>query len=235
MKHIYLALFCILSGSLLAQNVESNYPILNFTPDELVFDYGDIIITNNDAQSYDLKLRQEIIDAPDGATMAICFGITCYPPNGTDGYIYPNGFTLPGNGQDENFKVTYSNNSSNANAQWRLVLFDENTNEDIYTFEVWFDGPLGITEVYLSQSELGLPQPNPVIGESAINYQLPVGIDQAKLTVHNLTGAMVQEIALIENKGIVRLNSADFEKGVYFYTLNVDGNVLHTKRLIIAQ
>ena len=218
-----------------AQDVVSNHPILNFNPDNLVYDYGSITITNNDNVDYDLKLRQEIVNAPDGANLAICFGILCFPPNGTDQYVYPQGFTLAANGEDTNFKVTYNNNGSDENANWKLVLFDENTNQDIYTFDVFYDGPLGITQIFVEQSNLGLPSPNPVINESVISYELPDGIQSGILSIHNLTGNLVQEIELTQNEGDIRVYSADLEKGVYFYSVTVDGIALHTKRMVIAQ
>lgn len=235
MKKIYLAVMFLAFAFGAQSQISSNYPILNFDPDNLYFDYGEIVISNNSSTDYTVKLRQEIVDAPDGASMAICFGVTCYPPNSTDGYVYPGEFEIPANGMDENFKVTYNNNSSDANASWKLVLFDEATGNDLYTFDVFYDGPLGITEIYMSESEVSLPTPNPVENEAVISYELPNGVHTGEINIHNITGSLVQQIELNQNEGDIRIYASELEKGVYFYSLMVNGVALHTKRMVIAQ
>lgn len=236
MKKIYLVLLTLsITLSSIAQDVVINYPYIEFNPTFDHYDYGELVITNNVDQSFDLKMRQEVISAPDGATMAICFGVTCFPPNGTDQYIYPAGFTLAPFGVDEALKITYDNNGSDENAQWKLVLFDENTNTDILVIDVFFDGPLGLTELLIDNSTISLPSPNPIVNNSVISYELPNNVYTGMFVMHNIAGSIVSEIELEENEGEIRLNSADFEKGVYFYSLMINDIALHTKRLVITQ
>ena len=236
MRQIYVAiLFLALAFGIKAQDIESNHPILDLNPNKLSFDVGSIILSNHTNSDYRVKLRQEIIDSPEGASLTICFGETCFPSSSANNHEYSESFSLPANGTNENLKVAYNSNGSNDSANWKLTLIDSSTGRDLYSFSVFYDSQLGIVDAYKLESEISLPTPNPIITEATLSYELPKGIREGHINVYNLTGSMVQQIELTENSGVTRIYAEGLEKGIYFYSLMVNEIALHTKRMVIAQ
>ena len=80
-------------------------------------------------------------------------------------------------------------------------------------------------------------QPNPFKNETTIHYFLPehISIENAYLIICTLSGKQVAKYAVQESeKGSLRINLASVAPGIYFYTFIADGNILGSKRLIIA-
>lgn len=236
MRKIYLTTITLLIAICsMAQNITVNVPYIELNPDDDTYDYGEIIITNNESSEYTLQVRQNNLDSPDGSGLAICFGDVCYPANDFDDYVYSDEIVLAGNSTYEEFKITYDANDSDANAVWELVFFDVETDTDVFTIDIFYDGPVGIAEILSQQSDLSHPSPNPVITTGLIAYELPLDYTNASFVVHNITGSMVKETMLEHRTGAININALDFEQGIYFYTLIVNNTPVHTKKLIISK
>ncbi|TAE74700.1 MAG: T9SS C-terminal target domain-containing protein [Bacteroidetes bacterium] len=74
--------------------------------------------------------------------------------------------------------------------------------------------------------------PNPASEFAYIDYQINESI-KAKITVRNLLGRVVAEYDLSKQENQIKMNVSDFESGVYFYTLSVDGKSIKAKKLIV--
>jgi len=102
--------------------------------------------------------------------------------------------------------------------------------------EIEKDSSILNSEFLISQSNVSLPVPNPVLNKSIISYKLPEAINKGFINIYNFTGSLVRKIELSKNEGDIKIYSQDLEKGVYFYSLVINGHTtLHTKRMIIAQ
>ena len=236
MRKIYLVFITMFFAVFaFAQNITVNVPYIELNPDDTTFDYGEIIISNNESSAYTLQVRQDNIDSPEGSGLAICFGIVCYPANDFDDYVYTDEIALGANSTYEEFKITYDANGSDANAVWQLVFFDVNTNNDVFTIDIFYDGPVGIAEILSQQSDISHPSPNPVESVSQIAYELPADFKEASFVVHNITGSLVKETILENRNGMIDINALDFEQGIYFYSLVVNGTPVHSKKLIISK
>ncbi|MGC3944657.1 MAG: tail fiber domain-containing protein [Chryseolinea sp.] len=78
--------------------------------------------------------------------------------------------------------------------------------------------------------------PNPFSTDTEIRMDLPETTRSASLVIYNLEGKEMKRIA-IEGRGSkgMRLSASDLAAGIYMYSLFVDGNIVDTRRLIIAK
>jgi len=92
-----------------------------------------------------------------------------------------------------------------------------------------------------SDSSMGSPEkiileqnrPNPFTDQTTIRYQLPEDMSKTSLMIFNLTGDIVEEIPLKENKGQITITASEIGKGMFIYSLVNSGEVLATKKMVI--
>jgi len=77
--------------------------------------------------------------------------------------------------------------------------------------------------------------PNPVINTTyaTIKYELIDNSIKAKIILSNILGNVIGEYHLTKEGNLLSISTQDFSSGLYFYTLNVDGKNLVTRRLVI--
>ena len=75
--------------------------------------------------------------------------------------------------------------------------------------------------------------PNPFGDETTINYYLPQTVNNAKIVFYNDMGQKVKEV-ILEHKSNASLNvrTSELSQGIYSYSLEVDGKITDTKRMI---
>lgn len=95
---------------------------------------------------------------------------------------------------------------------------------------------VGITE-HTSNFSLSQNAPNPFSNETTIAYSLKTPAKNVSLFIYNVAGVKVFERAQT-NQGTgqysVEVNNSNFASGIYFYTLNVDGNQI-TKKMVVTE
>jgi hypothetical protein len=90
--------------------------------------------------------------------------------------------------------------------------------------EDWlFENPqLKITKAY----------PNPSSEAAYMDYNMLESI-RAKVTIRNLLGKVVKEYDLQEGKRQIKIPTVQFDSGIYFYSLSINGKALKAKKLIV--
>lgn len=79
--------------------------------------------------------------------------------------------------------------------------------------------------------------PNPFNQSTMINVQLPIA-GQVKIEVFDITGKKIKTIAnRMEYTGehIYKFDALEFASGIYFYTLNFNGSIIDTKKMIMIK
>ncbi len=78
--------------------------------------------------------------------------------------------------------------------------------------------------------------PNPFYDKTQIKVFLPEGVRSAKLYVHSLNGTevMVRNLSGLGELMVI-IDGATLQKGMYLYTLEVDGKMVDTKRMILTE
>ncbi len=77
--------------------------------------------------------------------------------------------------------------------------------------------------------------PNPVREFAIINYKVTDPDTDAKVLLHNVLGRIVGTYELPVLEQVLKIDTKEFNPGVYFYTLFVDGDGILTKKLIIRE
>ena len=77
--------------------------------------------------------------------------------------------------------------------------------------------------------------PNPVREYAIINYKVNDPETQAKIVLHNVLGSVVGVYDLLASEQILKIEAKEFNSGIYFYTLYIDGDGILTKKLIIRE
>ena len=77
--------------------------------------------------------------------------------------------------------------------------------------------------------------PNPAMNEVTFKYSFAPGNKTAAIDIFNVLGTKVKTIDLNAQEEMVRINVIDFNPGVYFYTLTVDGINKLSHRLVIKR
>lgn len=93
------------------------------------------------------------------------------------------------------------------------------------------------TSTLFSSDDLILNEvyPNPVKEYAFIDYQVNNPDTEAKIIVHNVLGSVVGDFILNPLEKELKIPAVDYNPGVYFYTLYVDGDGVITKKLVIRR
>lgn len=74
--------------------------------------------------------------------------------------------------------------------------------------------------------------PNPATVVAYLDYKMSEKI-QAKLTISNLLGKVVDEFKLQSGEHKLKIPTANYDSGIYIYTLSINGKALKSKKLIV--
>ncbi|MEM9859036.1 MAG: T9SS type A sorting domain-containing protein [Bacteroidota bacterium] len=97
--------------------------------------------------------------------------------------------------------------------------------EDLASNTVFSSSEMMINEIY----------PNPVREFAIIDYTIHNEDVEAKIVLHNVLGSVVGEYELSYFETKLKINTEEFNPGVYFYTLHLDNDGVLTKKLIIRK
>ncbi|MEQ9439445.1 MAG: T9SS type A sorting domain-containing protein [Cyclobacteriaceae bacterium] len=77
--------------------------------------------------------------------------------------------------------------------------------------------------------------PNPVSSVASIDYSLASKLTPATITVHNILGDRVLELPLDASETNLKLPIEQLQNGIYFYTLQVNGKSINTKKFVVRK
>jgi len=84
-------------------------------------------------------------------------------------------------------------------------------------------------------ASLGQNYPNPYSQETQVEYYLPSEVQSARIVVVDVTGRLISSKSISQKgSGIITFNAEDLPKGQYTYSLEVDGQLVDTKKMIVA-
>ena len=97
----------------------------------------------------------------------------------------------------------------------------------------------GINENHISTEDFTLSQnfPNPFNPMTKINFKLNQSLF-TKLTVYDISGKKIKVLFdghTNEGSYSVSFDGSDFPSGVYLYRLEIDGNVMDAKRMVLLK
>ena len=177
--------------------------------------------------------KREIISMVSGNANQFCWGGACWSfgtdtSHGTE--------TIGSNSIDTAFYgYMYDNSNSSLNDTVRYTVWNANNASDSLSWVVIYEyGPAGINKIASGpKNTLVNAFPDPTDNAATIQYSLAKDARTAKINVMNMLGNKVAEfqLDLRESKFVIPNNS--LAPGIYFYSLEVDGSTISTKKLVV--
>jgi len=190
-------------------------------------------VKNVSSETLTLLCRKIELEVVPGTSNVFCWGI-CYAPSV---YLSPLTVVLgPGETTDE-FSGHYMPNLIEGMNKMCYSFFPESSPNDSTYFYVdfWSTESVGISEPSNNSVFVSNPYPNPATSQVTFDYNLPEGTQSAVINIHNLLGAKVKEIIISGFNGKTTIDVNDLNDGIYFYSVNVDNEILETKRLVVSR
>ncbi|MDD2412800.1 MAG: T9SS type A sorting domain-containing protein [Bacteroidales bacterium] len=226
---------------LLTNDQEISFPVDINT--EMLGSPTTAIKVENTTNDYVLvKVKKTIIDTVTGSRNSFCWG-QCFEPRV---YTSPTPLIINENETDEeSFFAEYWPNGIAGITSVRYTFFiydseivdpDINYTDSVSVIMHFVVEPASVEQYIKSNSTLSNARPNPASSYTNIPYSLPNSFSgEAQIVVKNILGASVYSESLNSNNGKVSLNTADFEPGIYFYLLVINGQTHSTKKLIVKR
>jgi hypothetical protein len=193
--------------------------------DEIV---SHIFVRNTTSSPIDVIVKKVEISLVTGTLNSFCWGL-CFPPNV---YVSPP-YTLGANKTDSvDFTGHYNPSTFAGTSVIRYVFYDSAHPSDTVCVNVSYDALyVGISN-QTSNSILSGAYPNPANNTVNFNYSLNTE-NTGTVIIRNLVGSVVKQSVLTGTEGKLSIVTADLPEGIYFYSLDVDGKSMTTRKLIV--
>jgi len=100
-------------------------------------------------------------------------------------------------------------------------------NTDINRQNIQLDG----SGAYLEQN-----QPNPFNNNTLINYSVPTDVTNAVVNIFDAKGQLIHSERIAQaGEGQIQIKAGTIAAGTYSYSLVINGNIVDTKRMVIAK
>ena len=196
-------------------------------------------VTNSGASDMDVLVEFNQIAGVQGAGHYFCWAVCYSEGQVSDGFQTPanHSVNIPAGQSVTNFYSDYVPHNTVGVATYEYCFFDKNDSSDKTCVQITFDTQnVGVEEVFqASGSAISESYPNPANNEAKINYSLKSDWETAEVTLYSMLGSKVKKIALKEKQGVLKMDVSTLPAGMYFYTLNVDGKNISTKKMLVTK
>ena len=203
---------------------EFNFYVENANDDnELIF-----IITNTSDEPVTISLSRRVVSEVPGSYNIFCFGGGCYDSQNSA----ENPMTLqPGEtseGSDFHFLYNPCGNEGTTSVNYSFASADYSVSVMVnYIYST-----VGISSSDLSVNSLAA-YPNPASTSVTVSYDLSGLNSDARLVITNLVGSKVAVRSLNGNSGKVNVDLSNLDAGIYFYSIEANGQAISTRKLIV--
>jgi hypothetical protein len=189
-----------------------------------------IDVTNNSSASIDVKVFRRIVSVLPNTSNYFCWGVCFEPPVDTSLIQLTIG---PGE-TNEQFFGDMEPMEQVGSSYITYVFYDVENMADSVSVTVHFkSSPEGIGEDLLSSIDFSNAYPNPSDKVAYFDYSLQADLTNAKLVISNLLGAVVETVNIPASEQRIQINTAGLQNGLYICSLEVQNNVVATRKLII--
>jgi len=188
-----------------------------------------IFCHNTTSSPIDVLVKKVEISLIPGTMNTFCWGL-CFPPSI---YISPDPKTINGNATDSiNFSGHYNPTGFTGGSTIRYVFFNRANPLDSVcvnvTYEAW---EVGIDDQN-AKSTLSGAYPNPA--NNFVNFEYSGNRENSgSVIIRNLVGSIVKQCGFSSISGKVSIVTSDLPNGIYFYSLDIAGKTMTTRKLIV--
>ena len=202
---------------------------------------NDLEIHNITGVAVDFKVGRIITPIDSCANVYFCTGTLCYSPQ-TAATWYPTGggqtigayAVLPSGAGTYGIAAHYDACPTICNEFFvKYVLYSTSGSPDTAVVTLNYVCTLGVNENEQEVNATAFPNPvsNSVL---SINYSVKEPYNNGKILVYNMLGKEVKTIEISEKQGLAKINVADLNAGIYFYSIVLDNKTMTTKKVIIS-
>jgi hypothetical protein len=195
------------------------------------------VVTNNTTNTISIRCSAAVLTLVEGSKYQFCWGTLCSAWLGYSGSL-PDPVTLAPGESTNTFHLKFRHYANAGQSTVRFTWTDVNSPSSNVSYDVNFcvdtECVVGVQEVKQT-ANIAQISPNPVVTTSNITYDFATMPNGGKMQIHNMVGGLVKEIILNDKSGAVVIKAADFESGIYFCSIQCDGKVFETKRLVISK
>jgi hypothetical protein len=228
-KPLLLIISCFSAASFsLAQITLNNVTTQYYAPDNTIPVEAHLDVINNNSTPVDINVVRTVGAFTNGHSELFCFGLYCYTPF-TDSSASPT--TVAPGATESTFKPIVDPMGLDGYDRLHYLFYDASNPADSVgvTLEFFF----GATSIDETENASYLKFNNEVNNFTVLNYKLPAGAKNAKITVHNMLGSILKNISIDEKQGMKVLSTSDLSNGMYLVSLVVNGKVDHSYRMIV--
>lgn len=207
---------------------------LNYTVGRMYDDNTVVIgVMNNTNDSLFITVEKEVISELDGAYNTFCLG-ACYDPSIT---VSPRTLNLAA-GQtsvNEDLHFVYNPMGALGTTTVKYKFYDERLNEAPTQIIVnYITEDVGIANHVVNVNKFNA-YPNPATSQVTVQYELAnrMAGDNAHIIITSLVGNKVCSQPINSSNGKATIDLSNLVAGIYFYSLEVNGQIISTKKLIV--
>ena len=187
-------------------------------------------VKNNTSDSLYITVAKEVLSELPDSYNTFCLG-NCFDPSVT---VSP--FTLDlaagESSTNDQFHLVYYPANQYGTTIVKYRFYDERINEPAREIVVKFiTDEVGIDEPIAAK--LFNAYPNPATSNVTIQYDFAGCSSNANIVITSLVGNRVYSQALSNNSGKANIDLSNLVAGIYFYSLEVNGQAISTKKLIV--
>lgn len=188
------------------------------------------------SQTYNV-IRNELSMVP-GHSSYYCWSIDCYPPNVDTSTSQ---VTLAPGASDSTFiayLTPYDNQGKypgTSVVRYRIYNIDSDQREDTLGF-VFVYTALNTTslETKILSDEEVYAYPNPAVDKLNIAFG-DLHVNNARIIIRNLLGSQIITRNINPTSNFTSVDVSQLDKGIYFYTLEANGEKIHTRKFAVSK
>lgn len=195
----------------------------------------DLDIINTSGNMIKLMVKRTVISLLQNAENMFCLG-ECFAPE-TDKTTTPfdffSGDTLSRDTKEyDYFYTSYKTYGEKGISIIKYTFYDNNNPSDETSVIFKFDSEsTGISDIRGEKTSINV-YPNPASGVVTVEHHLNNQTGNANLLVSNAMGMVLKSIS-INSSGKMQVDISDLASGIYFYSIEENGNKSVAKKLII--
>ena len=194
-----------------------------------------VSVQNNTADSLFVTVHKEVISEVEGSYNTFCLG-SCYDPIVTTS-LRTLDLAAGESSTSEQFHFVYFAPSEPFGTTTVLYSFyDERLNEPAKTLVINYitEDPDGINDIPAAMRTFNA-YPNPATSNVTIQYEIAnrSANDHVCINITSLVGNKVCSVPVSNTSGKANIDLSNLVAGIYFYSVEVNGKIISTKKLIV--
>lgn len=194
-----------------------------------------VILQNETNQAKTYLLRNLRGNIGSSQRVRICIGEQCYDPKKDLAKIK---FTLlPGELLTDLYLV-FDMGIAETRGSFDLSFVNESNLRDQFVVEARYevdDPTIKVNEFDYKDIVLSDVYPNPSVRTAQFDYSIKNKSVKARISINSFIGNPIADYELDPERSTLPINVADFNPGIYFYTLFLDNKNIVTKKLVIKK